>query len=292
MSDGAELRLLRAGRPGGRRVLVSHGVGFAAGVLRCLWRHLADDHDLFLLDLRGHGANAGAGIAAAGIGAAGIEAGDEAPWRRLAADMAEVTARLGRDGPVHGIFHSFSGVLALHAAVMADVPLGRLVLFEPPLAPAPGMPLQDLAALDRIQLSGRTLRRQRRFDATADLERIFRDREEFRALHPAAPVDLAESLLVPDGTGWALACTPEREAALYAGNEHGGLWPRLAAKSGEVLVVSGRRPGDRTDFPASVAPLVAEAGGFDHMVVSGVSHLLPLERPALLAGIARAYLAG
>jgi pimeloyl-ACP methyl ester carboxylesterase len=186
---------------------------------------------------------------------------------------------------VDGVFHSFSGVLALHAGPDA---FGRLVLFEPPLAPAPGMPLQDLAEDDRRQLSARTLRRQRRFGDPEEFARIFREREAFRALDPRVPDDLAASLLVPDGFGWSLACRPEHEAKLYAGNEDGGLWPRLGSMAGRALVVSGRRG----DFPARVAPLVAEAGGFDHLTLHGATHMLPFERPALLAGVARAFLAG
>jgi pimeloyl-ACP methyl ester carboxylesterase len=280
-SDGAVLRLARLGRPGARRVLLSHGVGLAAWALRAFWGYLLDDHEVFLLDLRGHGAN---------------HALPGAAWPRLARDVAEAAAHLRASAPPDGVFHSFSGVLALHAEAAAPGSFGRLVLFEPPLAPAPGMPLHDASREDGRRMAGRALRRRRRFDDPAEFERIFRERDEFRALDPQAPRDLAASLLVPEGGGWTLACAPEREAALYAGNEDGGLWPRLGAVAAPTLLVSGRRPGGAPDLPypdlpSEVAPLIARAGGFDHLALDGATHLLPLERPAFLAGLSRAFLA-
>lgn len=275
-SDGAVLRLVRRGQPGARRVLLSHGVGLSAGSLRAFWRHLLDDHDLFLLDLRGHGVN---------------RALPEADWRRLAQDVAEAAAHLRASGPPDGVFHSFSGVLALHAEAAAPGSFGRLVLFEPPLAPARGMALHDASREDGRRMAGRALRRRRRFDDPAAFERIFRERDEFLALDPQAPRDLAASLLVPEDGGWTLACAPEREAALYAGNEDGGLWPRLGAIAAPTLLVSGRRPSDAPDLPSEIAPLIARAGGFDHLALDGATHLLPLERPAFLAALSRAFLA-
>ncbi|MEN2991083.1 alpha/beta hydrolase [Tistrella sp. BH-R2-4] len=286
LDDGAEFLLARIGPRGVRPVILGHGVGFAAHAYRGLWQRLARHREVVLLDMRGHGINAHL-------------AGSGPTQPRLAEDWTAVARHVAEDAGMlpDALFHSYSGVLSLHAEYAHGRLYGRRVFMEPPLVPAASMPGAAEATSGRDFLAERTRRRKDRFASPEAFAQIFRDRPEFAQMEPQAPDDLAAALLVPadDGDGFQLACKPAIESGFYSGNTCEDLWslidragrePGLVAPS---LMMAGRRPDGTGDFTAEIAPEIAVRAGFDFVRLAGLTHMLPLERPALIAGIATAF---
>ncbi|WP_372019232.1 alpha/beta fold hydrolase [Tistrella mobilis] len=291
MDDGHALTLARIGpryaESGRRPVILGHGVGFATLAYRGLWQTLSQDREVVAVDLRGHGLNA-----------AGIEA--TPPQARLAADQAAIARHLAAEAgtPPDALFHSYSGVLSLHAEQAEGRLYHRRVFMEPPLIPAGEMEGATEAAAGRDFMAERMKRRRDRFDRLEDFARIFRERPEFAWMEPGAPDDLAAAVLVPaEEGGFRLACAPAVESGFYSGNTPEGLWDLLArAKRAPGLVapslmIAGRRPAGITadPFTAAITPVAARAGGFDLLQLADITHMLPMERSAFIAAAATAF---
>lgn len=291
MDDGFALTLARIGprfaESGHRPVILGHGVGFATLAYRGLWQTLSRDREVVAVDLRGHGLNA-----------AGIDA--TPPQARLAADQAAIARHLATEAgtPPDALFHSYSGVLSLHAEQAEGRLYHRRVFMEPPLIPAGDMEGATEAAAGRDFLAERVKRRKDRFASRADFARIFRERPEFAWMEPGAPDDLAAAVLVPaeDG-GFRLACPPVVESGFYAGNTPEGLWDLLARAKRQPgliapsLMIAGRRPeGIAADpFTAAIASVAARAAGFDLLQLADITHMLPMERSGFIAAAAAAF---
>lgn len=291
MDDGFALTLARIGprfaESGRRPVILGHGVGFATLACRGLWQTLSRDREVVAVDLRGHGLNA-----------AGIEV--TPPQARLAADQAAIARHLATEAgtPPDALFHSYSGVLSLHAEQAEGRLYHRRVFMEPPLIPAGDMEGATEAAAGRDFLAERVKRRKDRFASRADFARIFRERPEFAWMEPGAPDDLAAAVLVPaeDG-GFRLACPPVVESGFYAGNTPEGLWDLLARAKRQPdliapsLMIAGRRPeGIAADpFTAAIASVAARAAGFDLLQLADITHMLPMERSGFIAAAAAAF---
>jgi pimeloyl-ACP methyl ester carboxylesterase len=107
MNDGAVIHLRRYGDPGGVRLFVSHGNGFAIDGYLPFWGPLGERFDLVLFDMRNHGRNAPCG-------------GDGHHYAQMARDMENVyqgvDAYLGAK-PAVGVFHSMSARAAMKHAI-------------------------------------------------------------------------------------------------------------------------------------------------------------------------------
>ena len=57
MGDGAKITFRRHGNPNGRRIILSHGNGFASDAYFPFWRYLLPEYDVILYDQRNHGWN-------------------------------------------------------------------------------------------------------------------------------------------------------------------------------------------------------------------------------------------
>src|SRR5205085_569625 len=57
LDDGAIIHVRRHGKPGGTRIYLSHGNGFAADGYLPFWNRLVDRCELLVFDFRDHGQN-------------------------------------------------------------------------------------------------------------------------------------------------------------------------------------------------------------------------------------------
>jgi pimeloyl-ACP methyl ester carboxylesterase len=278
--DGARIHVRRLGNPRGPRVMLSHGVGFAIDGFAMMWRHLSAEFDLVLCDLRGHGQNP-----------EGDPASVSGP--RIVGDLKDVLGKVRAswgDEPVWGCFHSYSGLTALRLESAEPGWFAGLVLMEPPATRSPDHPAFDAFEKGRVALAERTVKRQASFGSVDELAAKYAGRSQFARFASGAAVELACSLLVPDGTRWRLACTPAFEAAFYASNVDDGLWQRLGRIGCPVMMLAG---GDdlKHDVPtATTARDLAHVGGFDFVEVAGTSHMMVLERPHFIAELTRAFI--
>ena len=57
LEDGARIRVRRHGRPGGVRLFISHGNGFAIDGYLPYWQQFLSDYEVLVFDFRNHGQN-------------------------------------------------------------------------------------------------------------------------------------------------------------------------------------------------------------------------------------------
>ncbi len=277
LSDGAEVVLRRLGETDGKIVVVGHGNGFATDAFRLMAQRLAETCDVFLFDQRNHGRNGRHDPASHTVA-------------RLQRDLPEVLdaiqARAPGRRPLFGLFHSISGLNALRMECQDQHRFAALALMEPPLSPPESHPLHQEQIAFQEALADRTLRRKGWFDSPAAYASRLRGRPAFARLAPGALEDLSRAVLRPGGdSGWALVCPPELEARIYRENLDHGLYDDLAAAGLPVLVIAGAAPSLR----ARICEDMAVRGGFDLLRLVQVTHLMPMERPRLLADLATAY---
>ena len=137
MADGTRITLRRYGNPNGRRIITSHGNGFAADADYPFWSLFLDRFDVVVFDYRNHGWNP-----------TGDRRVHNVPTfvRDKTSVVRSAAASFG-EKPAIGVFHSLSALSALLQVLSERDASGFevLVLFEPPICP-PGGSLADLEA--------------------------------------------------------------------------------------------------------------------------------------------------
>ena len=271
MSDGAEILLRRNGNPDGPRVALSHGNGLSADVFFPFWRLLLARYDLVLFDMRNHGRNPC-------HGAAGHN------YARFAADMEEIfhgMARAFGDKPVIGAFHSLSAIASLLHLRAHQPRWARLVLFDPPIFPRDGHPLQSDQLVHMTAMAKRAAKRQQRFASPDRLARQFASGAPFRRWVEGAPALVARATLRPDEAAgdWVLCCPRELESIAFDTNRDPTVWPSLAAIETPIKLVGGD-PALRGQLtPALTCAAIAAEMALDHEAVPGTTHFLQIEAP-------------
>ena len=164
------------------------------------WSLLRDRVDLLIFDLRSHGWNPEADPASLNFSTFIDD---------LDSVLRATRQRFG-EKPATGVFHSVTALIALLFEQMRGG-FASLVLFDPPIQ-QPGRSPDDLLVV--AEHMSRGVRRSRDW---------FESREEYAAhvgrnpayqrVLPGIPALMAETLLRPDGEGYALRCPKEHEAA-------------------------------------------------------------------------------
>ncbi|MXZ89893.1 MAG: alpha/beta hydrolase [Chloroflexi bacterium] len=202
VANGARTQVRRHGNPGGPRLILSHGCGLAADTYLPYWSLLQDCVDLLVFDFRSHGWNQEGSPASLNFP---IFADD------CEAILAAIEERFGPK-PIVGVFHSMSALAALLFEQTRGGFAG-LVLFDPPIQ-QPGRNPEDLVYVaDHMNRSVR--RRRERFESHGDFIGYIEAAPAFQRLCQGMPALMAETLLRPDGEGYALRCPLEHEALIY-----------------------------------------------------------------------------
>ena len=283
LEDGAKIRVRRHGNPGGVRLVVTHGNGFAADAYLPFWQLLAPRYDVLVLDFRNHGQNVPVVPA-------------NHTYTQLARDLERVVqtiaARLGRATTV-GIFHSMSGRTAMKHAIEIGWRWEALVLFDPPNVPPVDHPRYAAMELFETKLTEWALARRRRFASVDELTTEYLQSRATKGWVQGAHELMAHSVLrkSPDGDGYVLTCAPENEAAIYAEALSLNLWPRAAAFGGPVKLI-GADPNLKGGPPTALTnQALGIENGYDYDFVPGTGHMLQIEKPAECARLVEAFLA-
>lgn len=269
MSDGVTLAVRRAGNPDGVRLYLSHGNGFAIDGYRVFWEPLLAQFELILFDMRNHGRNEPTGA-------------DGHNYRQMAADIGSVfhaTERQCGHRPSVGVFHSMSGRAAMKHAVEMEWVWDALVLFDPPDVPPPGHPQYEAMRVFELRLMEWALSRQETFASAGELQAQYSSNRAQARWHPQAHADMAQAILRPRDSGFALTCRRELEASIYLAALTLDLWPGANRYGGPVRLIGA-------DPAAKYAPATAEAnrvlgleGGYDYAAIPDTGHLLQIENP-------------
>jgi len=127
-----------------------------------------------------------------------------------------------------GLFHSLSGVTAAMHALKYGARYDALVLFDPPVYPREGHPVQYLQQSDKESLASRAARRPERYKDPIDLAKQFARR--LKNWVPDAYELMARATLRHDRAhgDYILACPREYEAHVFSSGANPDLWPQMA----------------------------------------------------------------
>lgn len=257
-----------------------HGNGFCGRVYEPMLRRLAEDFDLWLSDVAGHGDS---------------DPGTRFPgWNhsaRLALEAFAAHRQAFGAVPLFAVGHSFGGVLTTLLLAQAEQPFQRAVLLDPVLfsrGMAASMALVNLLRMGRfVPLARATLRRRRHWPSRAAALQSLQGRGAYRGWSDDALVAFVEHALrdSTDG-GVELKCHPETEARVFSSGPR-GLWRSIARIQVPTLIAHG------THTIPFVGPAAHRAAGLNAQIqirqVAG-GHCFMQEDPESAAALVRDFL--
>lgn len=266
--------------PSGKPLLhFIHGNGFCTRTYEPMLALLAEDFDLWLCDMQGHGDS--------------DHGGDFLGWNRNA-ELAVEAFNVGRERfgnvPRYACGHSFGGVLT--GLILAEHPqlFQRAVLMDPVLFPGSLILIRSLLGrfIGNPMAEGARRRRTRWQDAEEAFAKL-NGRGIFRGWEEAAMrAHIAHALREEPGQGITLKCQPNREAEIFESMPQ-RLWRSLKRISVPVRLIHG----DET-YPfvsQSAASLAAMNKQVTVEALPG-GHCFMQENSALAAQRVRGFLLG
>jgi pimeloyl-ACP methyl ester carboxylesterase len=282
MDDGAIVRVRRHGNPDGPRIALSHGNGLAIDAYLPFWSLLLDRYDVILFDVRNHGQNP-------------RHDPDHHVWDWFARDLETIYRGLAHsfgDKPVIGAFHSLASIAAVMHTLARGPRWSPLVLFDPPIFPREGHPLDPLEREHMREMGAVARRRPPRYDDPGVMAAQLRRRAMFSRWQPGSHDLFARATLRPadDGEGWELACPRELEARIFETNIDPTLWARLPEVPVplEIIAADPDLPGQQA--PALLSAAVAEDQGIAYAMIPDTTHFLQIEKPEAVLAAMEAFL--
>lgn len=272
--DGGDVALLRFGRAGARPLLFAHANGFCASAYRRMFEYMGQAFDIFAVDLRGHGRTM---LPARADGHRSMAVFGE-DLRRTKAALAPFVVR----GKWVLAGHSLGGVAAAIAAT-GDETVAAIRLIEPVAMPRSwnliaSSPLWPLIA-PRIPLVRTASRRRARWPDPGAALQSYSGKPFFAGWADGVLADYLEDGLTPEDDAVRLSCAPQWEAANFAAQAH-DFWGALAEAKAPVSVLAARHASSTLRGGAAAR---FRRLGADVERISGPTHLIPFEAPALAA---------
>jgi pimeloyl-ACP methyl ester carboxylesterase len=280
LASGIEIALLDWGGDG-PCVLLHHANGFCAGLWGGVAERLRPHFRPIAMDARGHGASSKPDPS--------IPANYE--WTRFGEDVGEVARQLVADlgaKNLFGVGHSFGGT-ALMMAGAADAGLFRSLVLVDPVLPSPAFFEGRPPPAENRDLAASARKRRQVFASRAEARDTWAGRAVFESWDPRALDLYAEYGLAPHaGGGVELACPGEIEATIFDQARKLDAW-KLAA---QVRVPSLILCASRGNFGRALYEQVAARMRDARIVDVPTGHLVPMERPDLVAEHALAFFGG
>jgi pimeloyl-ACP methyl ester carboxylesterase len=254
----------------GEPLLIAHAAGFCGGAYAPLAAELSDRHEVWAIDLRGHGDSP-------------APTDRNFSWDGMARDVLNVAAGLGR-GPMAFIGHSLGGGAGLRAESLMPGTFSSMYVYEPAVLPG-------IAGVDAMGSAMGAMVRQRRatFGSRAEAVARLSTRPPFDTMCPDALIAFAlHGLRAGDDGRLTLKCSPEDEAAVYEAPNKITI-EQIGQVSVPVLLGMGER---EQGLPALAAPMIVSSLVDASLVTyPGLGHLGPFESPSLVAADAAAHFA-
>ncbi len=270
MTDGAVIRVRRHGKAGATRLFVSHGNGFSADAYFPFWGPLAEDYDLFVLDVRNHGWN-------------DRTHADGHKYQQISEDLETIhraiDARLG-SGKSVGVFHSMTARAAMKRAVDVGWHWDALALFDPPNMPLRGHWFYEKMQKFELRLIDYALNRPNRFGSTEEMATLLAESPISNRWVDGAPALMARSLLKqePETGDWVLSCRREFEASIYMEALTMDLWPHGNQFDGPAIIIAAD-PELKGPPTGRVNQILCEENNIAFAHVPDTDHMLQIEDP-------------
>ena len=271
MTDGSKIILRRFGRPTGKRLIISHGNGFAIDGYFPFWKLFIDQFDVVLFDMRNHGQNQ-------------RSSHDHHNYFQMARDLGTIFADIEKhwgDKTTVGIFHSMSARAAMKHALEIGWVWDALVLFDPPNVPPKSHPLHEKMSAFEKRLIDFAMNRREKFNTREQLaEEYSQNRGHSRWVQGAHELMSCSVLKVKKpNTYWELICQRELEASIYLAAMTINLRPRYDEYKGPVKLICAD-PEMKGAPPTAQANLALhKENGYPYQAVEGTGHMLQIEKP-------------
>jgi pimeloyl-ACP methyl ester carboxylesterase len=246
----------------GAPLLICHATGFCGQAYLPLAELLAQRHQVFAIDFRGHGDAPSPGD-------------HDYSWPCMAREVAAAASIIG-DAPLHLVGHSMGAAAGLAAAAAAPDMFASAFMFEPIVVGGPvAIPLEQnpmaATARRRTQVFESKQAALDNFSSKPPLDQLSGD-------SLAAYVEYGLGVL-PDGRAF-LKCSGESEALTY---EATGQISTLTIGGAELpTVIATGNP--TTSMLATLAPAIVEGlSNARHLVYPELGHFGPLQAPHRIA---------
>ena len=275
---GVEIALLDWGGDG-PLALLHHANGFGAALWEPVAVLLRPHFRVVAMDARGHGDSS-------------KPAGDRAyAWHHFGDDARAVARALAAEHPsgrvALALGHSFGGTSLMMAAASEPALFERLLMVDPVLHPPPAATGVDPERAARVgKLAERARQRRQVFASREEAGAIWREKPLFESwTERAFALYLAEGLADrPDGQV-ELKCPGEVEGAIFGNGPDFDAW-EVASR---VKTPARLLWAERGDFPRFAYEAIVERMAEADIRDVATGHLVPMERPELVAEEALAF---
>ena len=270
MRDGAIVRLRRHGTRGAVRFAISHGNGLAINTYAPFWLPLIEKFEIIVFDIRNHGENP-------------LHQPALHSWDSFTEDFEQIFHGIQQHfgmAPTIGVFHSLSAIVALNQTMTYGPRWDALALFDPPIFPREGHPLQPIGLAFTKQMARLASIRRKMYDAPDILAAQLQRQRSFHRWTPGAHLLLARSTLRQTDEGsWILCNPPHLEANIYLTNTDPTIWPRMADLSVPTIII-GADPQCLDATPSAHACLaIHQELGIEYVSIPNTTHFLQIEEP-------------
>ena len=202
-------------------------------------------------------------------------------WLLLADDLAALIDRLGITKPLI-VGHSMGATVASITEVLKGPIASRMVLIEPIFLPSEYYGLD--ITVEQHPLASKSIRRRSGWSDEAEVRDYFRSKKLFMNWdEEMLDIYLEHGMTRADNGALTLACSPNREAALFMGGMEKDPWPLLERISCPVLLIEGENSENMLAIDLERAASIIPRANL--RVIPGAGHLVPMEKPRELLAL-------
>jgi lipase len=157
-----------------------------------------------------------------------------------------------------------------------------MVLIEPIFLPSEYYGLD--ITVEQHPLASKSIRRRSGWSDEAEARDYFRSKKLFMNWdEEMLDIYLEHGMTRADNGALTLACSPNREAALFMGGMEKDPWPLLERISCPVLLIEGENSENRLAIDLERAASIIPRANL--RVIPGAGHLVPMEKPRELLAL-------
>ena len=206
-------------------------------------------------------------------------------WLTLAQDFAALCRNLSFDRPLL-VGHSMGATILVLANALFDMNARGMILIEPIFLPEDFYQVE--ITVEQHPLASKTIKRLNHWASREEALAYLRTRSLFKNWdQEMLDIYTQYGMTMGDGGGLELACSPEREAALFMGGMQRNPWPEPERTSCPVMILEGEISDNRAFIDLKKVASLFPQGTY--RLIEGAGHLIPMEQPRTITEIIKAF---